>query len=94
MQTPEILKSHRKNFSPPEKNFVPNDSGDLVMFTPDEFDFFKSELEKMQREGKNLDFAKATRNARYLAELKKGFDEMKAGGGTTVTFDELEKIIA
>ena len=37
--------------------------------------------------------AKSVRNAEYLAMLERGFKQLEEGGGTKMTFAELEKII-
>ena len=63
---------------------------DLKTF--DEFKYFALELVDMVDEGKNIDLGKAARNAKYLAMLAKGFSDMKAGKGTVMTFDELERL--
>lgn len=61
--------------------------------TVDEFKYFALELVDMVDEGKEIDLGKAARNAKYLAMLAKGFSDMKAGRGITLTFDELERLI-
>ncbi len=61
--------------------------------TLDEFKYFALELVDMVDEGKEIDLGKAARNAKYLAMLAKGFDDMNAGKGITLTFDELERLI-
>lgn len=64
---------------------------DLKTF--DEFKYFALELVDMVDEDKEIDLGKAARNAKYLAMLAKGFNDMKAGKGTVMTFDELERLI-
>ena len=63
---------------------------DLKTF--DEFKYFALELVDMVDEGKEIDLGKAARNAKYLAMLAKGFNDMKAGKGTVMTFEELERL--
>ena len=64
---------------------------DLKTF--DELKYFALELVDMVDEGKEIDLGKAARNAKYLAMLAKGFNDMKAGKGTVMTFEELERLI-
>lgn len=71
-------------FTGEEKNFT---------FNVEELKFFTLEIKDMLIEGKEIDFGKAARNAKYLAMLDKGFKDMKAGKGIEMTFDELEKLI-
>ena len=63
---------------------------DLKTF--DELKYFALELVDMVDEGKEIDLGKAARNAKYLAMLAKGFNDMKAGKGTVMTFEELERL--
>ena len=74
-----------------------NNSGDgkepIFTFNSSELKFFALEIKDMIVEGKDIDLGKAARNAKYLAMLEKGFDGMKNGTGTTMTFEELERII-
>ena len=87
-QTEEIVYSD----IPPIKTEYPNDSGEN--FTLEEWAYFMDEVNKQVSEGKkNVDFGKATRNARYLAMLDRGFKSVENGGGHLVTDEELRRMI-
>ena len=57
-------------FTGEEKNFN---------FSVEELKFFTLEIRDMLIEGKEIDFGKAARNAKYLAEIEKRFKRVKAG---------------
>ena len=76
---------------PEEKIFDESKSGDLAIFSKEEFRYFTDEINKQFSETGAVDFRKATNNARYLAMLDKGFEEIKNGGGVFFTADEWEK---
>ena len=61
--------------------------------TLDEFKYFALEICDMVDEGKEIDLGKAARNAKYLAMLARGFNDMKEGKGVEMTFEELERLI-
>lgn len=63
---------------------------DLKTFA--EYKYFALEICSMVDEGKDIDLSRAARNAKYLSMLEKGFDDMKAGRGKVMTFDELERL--
>ncbi len=74
---------------PPIKTEYANKSGEN--FTLEEWAYFMDEVNKQIGEGvKEIDFGKATRNARYLAKLDRAFADSE---GITFTFDELEKFV-
>ncbi len=64
---------------------------DLKTF--DEFKYFALEICDMVDEGKEIDLDKAARNAKYLAEISRSIENIKAGKGVTFTFEELERLI-
>lgn len=87
-QTDEIVYSNM----PPIKTEYANKSGEN--FTLEEWAYFMDEVNKQISEGnKEIDFGKATRNARYLAMLDRGFKSMENGGGHLVTDEELRRMI-
>ena len=51
----------------------------LVDFAPAELKIFKEELDKQFAQGKGVDIFKALRNARYLAEIDRRTQRIKAG---------------
>ncbi|MBQ9441602.1 MAG: hypothetical protein IJU55_01130 [Selenomonadaceae bacterium] len=87
-QTEEITYSNM----PPIKTEYANKSGEN--FTLEEWAYFMDEVNKQIGEGvKEIDFGKATRNARYLAKLDRSFKNMENGGGRVITDDELRRMI-
>ncbi|MBQ7197669.1 MAG: hypothetical protein IJS29_00235 [Selenomonadaceae bacterium] len=64
---------------------------DLKTF--DELKYFALEICDMVDEGKKIDLGKAARNAKYFAEISRRIEDMKAGKGITLTFEELERLI-
>lgn len=73
-----------------EKNISADDS---MILTAEESIYFKDEINKQLAESKIIDIGKAVRNARYLAMLDRGFEDMKTGKGVRMTFEELERLI-
>ncbi|MBQ6975832.1 MAG: hypothetical protein IJQ16_04680 [Selenomonadaceae bacterium] len=71
-------------FTGEEKNFN---------FSVEELKFFTLEIRDMLIEGKEIDFGKAARNAKYLARIERGIKNLNEGKGVTFTFEELERLI-
>lgn len=67
-----------------EKNISDSkdEDGDMVIFTQAEWNYFQAELDKQISQGENLNFKKATNNARYLARLDAAFANIEAGRWT------------
>ena len=61
---------------PVEENF---DIEEGVTFDKYEWKNFLIEIKNMVKDGKEVDFAKAIRNARYLGKLDRADEEFKAG---------------
>lgn len=55
------------------------DEGEPITFTPREWKIFKQELDYQLEKNKSINILKALRNARYLAEIDRGIERMKAG---------------
>ena len=83
--------STKKNFKEKILDAQENKFEDNMILTEEESIHFKNEINKQLAETKIIDIGKAMRNARYLAKLDKGFEDMRAGRGTKFTFEELEK---
>ena len=66
---------------------------DTMILNEAESKYFKEEINKQLAETKIIDIGKAARNARYLAMLDEGFEDMRAGKGVSMTFEELEQLI-
>ena len=64
---------------------------DLKTF--DELKYFALELVDMVDEGKEIDLGKAARNAKYLADIARRMENIKAGKCVTLTFEDLERLI-
>ena len=64
-----------------------------ITFDKYEWKNFLIEIKNMVKDGKEIDFAKAMRNARYLAIIDRGIEQMNKGGGHTVTDEELRSMI-
>ena len=85
-------KSVQKNFS----NLVEekNSADDSMTLQKDELKNFQAEIQRQIEAGnKIIDIGKAIRNAKYLTTLDRGFEDMKEGRGTRMTFEELENFI-
>lgn len=66
---------------------------DTMILNEVESKYFKEEINEQLAETKIIDIGKAARNARYLAMLDEGFEDMRAGKGVSMTFEELEQLI-
>ena len=64
-----------------------------ITFDKYEWKNFLIEITDMVKDGKKIDFEKAIRNARYLAIIDKGIEQMNKGGGHTVTDEEIRSMI-
>ena len=84
------MLAKKKSVTLPEEKISAEDS---MTLTAEESIYFKDEIEKQLAESKIIDIGKAVRNARYLAMLDRGFNDMEAGRGTRMTFEELERFI-
>ena len=91
---PELQNFTQKNnlpvSMPEEKIFDESKSGELAIFSKEEFKYFVDEVNKQFSETGAVDFRKATNNARYLAKLAGAFNDKD---GIKFTFEELEKFI-
>jgi len=64
-----------------------------ISFTKGEWGHFIDEMKKQFTEENSIDIGRAIHNARYLANLDRAFADKKAGRGTVMTFEELERLI-
>ena len=81
-------KSVQKNFSEVDEKISADDS---MTLQKDELKNFQAEIQKQIDAGnKIIDIAKAIRNAKYLTKLDIAFADTE---GTTMTFEEVERLI-
>ena len=64
-----------------------------ISFNKYELKNFVQEIFDMGKEGKEIDIPRAIRNARYLAIIDKGIEQMNKGGGHTVNDEEIRSMI-
>ena len=82
------MLAKKKSVTLPEEKISVEDS---MTLNADELKNFQEEIQR-QIEGGNkiIDIGKATRNAKYLTMLDRGFNDPD---GTRMTFEELERFI-
>ena len=92
---PELQNFTQKNnlsvSMPEEKIFDESKSGDLAIFSKEEFRYFTDEINKQFSETGAVDFGKATRNARYLTRLDKAFKNVEEGRWTEHELIEVDE---
>lgn len=86
----QSVVSEKVPVQPIEEN-IENEGG--VFFDKYEWKNFLVEIKDMIKDGKEIDFQKAINNARYLAIIDKGIEQMNNGGGHTVNDEELRSMI-
>lgn len=79
----------------PQANAEENsDTKGGVFFTDSEWKYFKREIEEMIKSDRKFSLEKAVRNARYLAEIERRDEDLKAGKNcVTFTDEEWEAFI-
>lgn len=64
-----------------------------ISFNKTEWKNFLLEINDMMTSDRKLDIQKAIRNARYLAIIDKGIEQMNNGGGRALSDEELRGMI-
>jgi len=90
MQTATAEKIFEEPIEDTEEN-IEKQKG--IFFDKYEWKNFMQEIKDMYTEGKEIDFEKAMRNARYLAIIDRGIEQMNKGNGHAVTDEELRGMI-
>lgn len=82
-------KTKSTNFvETPAENFTEDKK--IIAFTENEWAHLQDEVAKQFSEG-DLDFGKAVRNARYLADIDEGFTEIESGHWTEHELIEVDE---